>query len=249
MKDWNNLDSVSYKRSLVIGTLLGDAYSRMAPHKSRKKSEYFICHSLKQADLVEWKAKEISRLYDKQIVVNYYPNYHKASFSLTQGKRLRVIHNWFHWDSRKVITEKIRFMDHPIGLAMLLCDDGSVRKRKKHHQDGTIYYLKPSITIATHSFDTESVKKLLEHIEGLCGAKGYINPERRWQQGELKVYNRINFNSENSQKLWSYVSRWIPKVPSMLSKFDYAIERFGISDNGKHPNGLAEDEEKVQTTN
>lgn len=249
MKDYDNLDSVSYKRSLVIGTLLGDACSRTVPHKSKEKAEYFVCQSLKQEDLVKWKAQEMARLYGKKVEVHSNLDQDNAYFGLTQGKRLRVIHDWFHCGFRKVITEKIRFMDHPIGLAMLLCDDGSVRKRKKQHRDGTVYYLKPSITIATHDFDVESVQRLLDHIEGICGARGYIKPERRWQHGELKTYNRINFDSENSQKLWDFVNEWIPKVPSMLSKFDYAIEQFGISDNGKHPKGKAEDEEKVQTTN
>jgi hypothetical protein len=36
----------------------------------------------------------------------------------------------------------------------------------------------------------------------------------------------------------------------MMSKFSFAIEQFGIDDSNKrHPNGLAEGEEKVQTTN
>jgi hypothetical protein len=53
MKGLQNLDSVSYKRSLVIGTLLGDATSRMNKAKYGAKADYAIVHSLKQADLVE----------------------------------------------------------------------------------------------------------------------------------------------------------------------------------------------------
>jgi hypothetical protein len=229
MKDIKNLNSTFYKRSLVIGTLLGDASSRKRVLKSGKvKAEYFITHSLAQADLVEWKAQEFQRLYNKEIKVLYYANINRACFSLTQGRRLRVIHKWFHCDSVKTISDKIRFMDHPIGLAMLLCDDGSIGKRKKKHRDGTIYYLKPTVTIATHCFERESVDRLLNHIKILCGADGFINPERRLRNGELKVYNRVWFNTQNSRILWEYVKHWIPKVPSMMSKFSYIIESYGI---------------------
>jgi hypothetical protein len=228
MKGLQNLDSVSYKRSLVIGTLLGDATSRLS--KVRAKAEYAIVHDLGQSDLVEWKAREIERLYGKAIKVHYDLTRSRAYIFLYQGQRLRVIHDWFHRNSKKVITDKIRFMDHPVGLAMLLCDDGSIRKRKKSHRDGTVYYLKPSITIATHCFDRDSVETLLRHIERLCGARGYLNPERRWRAGEIREYYRVNFDSENSKKLWDYVKPWIPRVPSMMSKFSYAIERFGIDD-------------------
>ncbi|MBI2877913.1 MAG: hypothetical protein HYY20_13640 [Candidatus Tectomicrobia bacterium] len=228
MKDVQNLDSASYKRSLVIGTLLGDASSRRRDSGGRMKAQYAIVHGLAQADLVEWKARELGRLYGTEIKVHRDQERSRACFYLTQRQRLRVIHDWFHRNSKKVITDKVRFMDHPIGLSMLLCDDGSIRKRKKAHRDGTVYYLKASITIATHGFERDSAEKLLRHIECLCGAHGYVNPERRWRGGKLSEYNRINFDIENSRKLWEYVKQWIPRVPSMMSKFSYAIECFGI---------------------
>jgi hypothetical protein len=230
MTDLQNLSSVSYKRSLVIGTLLGDGYSRRVDSvKGIMKAEFVLAHGLGQADFIEWKAAEISRLYGKPLHVNYSQRFNRASCSLTQRRRLRIIHDWFHRGTTKIVSDKIRFMDHPIGLAMLLCDDGSIRKRKKVHQDGTLYYLNPSITIATHGFDKESVEKLLRHIENVAGATGYINPERRWRAGRLAEYNRINFNVENSAALWDYVRDWIPPVPSMMAKFAFAIERFGSS--------------------
>ncbi len=230
MKGLQNLDSVSYKRSLVIGALLGAATSRLSRTKHGAKAGYAIVHGIEQADLVEWKAREIERLYGEPVEVHYDRARGRAYLSLYQGRRLRVIHDWFHRNSEKVITEKIRFMDHPIGLAMLLCDKGSVRKRKKAHRDGTVYYLKPRLTIATHGFDKKSVETLLAHIERLCGARGCVNPERGWRNSATGEGDRIDFDSENSRKLWDCVKPWIPRVTSMISKFSYAIERFGIDD-------------------
>ncbi len=229
MKDINNLESVSYKRSLLIGMLLGDAFSRKKTLKSgRLRVEWAIYHASKQADLVEWKRDEINRLFgfSCNIHSHIYHNYSKVGFSFSAGRRFRVIQKWFYSERIKVISEKIRFMDHPVGLAILLCDDGSVRKRKKQHNDGSTYYLKPSITIATHSFTQKEVERLLDHIEWLCGAKGYINLERRFKGGKRVEYQRINFNVQNSKIVWDYISPWLPTVPSMLEKFAYAIEHF-----------------------
>jgi hypothetical protein len=226
------VQEVSYKRSLVIGMLLGDANSRK---RNRRDGVHSVCftvtHSQSQTDLVEWKAAEIGKCYGVNLNVYHrvYAYSRFSTFSFTQRKRLRVIHDWFHRGERKFISEKVRFMDHPVGLAMLLCDDGSIRKRKKQHRDGTTYYLAPSITIATHCFSQEEVLLLLAQIKRLSGAEGYINPERRVRRGIKMAYNRVSFNSENSKILWDYVSVWIPRVPSMMKKFEFIIERYGLN--------------------
>ena len=225
--------TVSYKRSLIIGMLIGDAYSRYRAKADGKLSvEFSVLHPQEQRDLAEWKAEKISRHFGISVKVRdrKYGDFSCSRFSITQRKRLRVIHDWFHKHDRKVISEKIRFMDHPIGLAMLLCDDGSVRRRKKKHKDGSIYYLAPSITIATHRFSDLEVDLLLQHIRRMSGAQGYINPERRVRRGEKVVCSRTSFNADNSKILWDCVSAWIPRVPSMMKKFRFIIERYGLNE-------------------
>lgn len=227
------VQTVSYKRSLVIGMLLGDANSRKRNRLDGVQSVCFtVIHSQGQTDLVEWKAVEMRKHYGANINVRHYVYEHSrfSTFSFTQRKRLRIIHDWFHLAERKFISEKVRFMDHPIGAAMLLCDDGSIRRRKKRHRDGTIYYLAPSITIATHCFSQEEVLLLLDQIKRMCGADGYINLERRVRCGRKVAYNRINFNAANSKILWDYVSAWIPRIPSMMKKFEFIVERYGLNE-------------------
>lgn len=130
----------------------------------------------------------------------------------------------------KIIPDAVELMKHPIGLAMLLCDDGSVLKRKKIYPDGSIHYLKPALTIATHSFSRENVEKLLKHIRELCHASGYINPERRIRQGKLVEYNRTRFNIAEGKKLWGFVVHEIPTIPSMNKKFAYMYETYSPHD-------------------
>lgn len=226
-------ETVSYKRSFLIGMILGDAHTRRRT-KRKLTVEWTISHSEKYADLVKWKRDKLVKLFDiNKPLIHISQNgkkgerFKKFLFSFTGGRMLRIVSQWFNKNRKKYITHKIRFMDHPIGLAILLCDDGSVRKRKKFHKDGTIYYLKPSFTIATHSFSLEEIQRLLGHILSTFGLDGIVNPERRLRQGEIREYYRINFNVENSIKLWKLVLPYIPQISSMNVKFAYAYDCFG----------------------
>jgi hypothetical protein len=222
----------SYKRSFLIGILLGDAYARRRS-KHKLSVEWTISHSEWSADLVKWKCNKLVRVFGIKkptihINLNSKDGKHKKHlFTFTADGRFRIVYQWFRKYRRKYITSKISFMDHPIGIAMMLCDDGSVRKRKKIHQDGSVYYLKPSLTIATHGFSHKEVKELLSHFSTVFGIQGSINPERRIRNGMIREYYRVHFNVENSRKLWKIVSLFIPHIPSMDAKFSYAYECFG----------------------
>ncbi|MEA3305498.1 MAG: hypothetical protein U9R52_01630, partial [Candidatus Omnitrophota bacterium] len=55
-------ETVSYKRSFLIGMILGDAYTRRRA-KNKLTVEWIISHSERQADLVEWKRDELVRVF------------------------------------------------------------------------------------------------------------------------------------------------------------------------------------------
>jgi hypothetical protein len=202
--------------------LLGDSFSHNKKAKEGRLIKFIVRHPLRHIDLIKWKAEEIKRLFKANVSVRKYRN--QAFFSIIQKRRIRVIGKWFYRDGCKIITDKIRFMDHPVGIAMLLCDNGFIKKRKKKHKDGTIYYSAPSITIVTEHFSDNDVLVLMEHIRKLCGAKGYIG------SGNVR---QVKFNAENSKLLWYYVRLWIPDVPSMAYKFAFIIERYGINSDKK----------------
>jgi len=200
--------------------LLGNASSQLKRTESNQlRAELAVSHTIQYEDLARWKAAEISRLFDTQIKVEVYQN--KARFSVTKGKRIRVISKWFYRNGRKAVTDKIRFMNHPVGISMLLCDAGSIRKRKKRHTDGTLYYSAPCIIIAMRDFSYDDIERFLIHIKKSCGAEG--DTEKKG------AYQNVIFNAENSKKLWHYVSCRIPEVPSVLEKFSFIIERYGIN--------------------
>lgn len=186
--------------------LLGCANSKMSVATERLKAEFTVIHPLQQVDLVRWKATEIERLF--AVKVRYAQ---QQCFSFAAERRVRIIHQWFYRGERKAITPKIRFMDHPIGLAMLLCDRGNIHQSEK-----------PSITLTVDFSTASEVNLLLSHIQTLFRADGYLKTTHR-----AKTLFEIEFNPENSQIVWEGVKRWIPQVSSMQSKFQDMIQYDG----------------------
>lgn len=213
-----SVESISYKRSWLIGLLLGKATSKLLKDRDsyQYKAKFVVTDCKERSDFIAWKAQEAQNLL--RIKVDY--SIDRLTFSFVSGRRIRVIHEWFYRGQQKVITPKIRFMNHPIGLAMLLCDVGKVLKRKKYHQDGSVYYLKPSIVLMPHSSNSEGTILLMNHIKDLCGATGHLI------QG--KHYPQIRFNVDNSKLLWFYVKDWIPQLASLNMQFADMSEWYGI---------------------
>lgn len=204
--------------------MMGDGYARIT---KSNKIELTLSHCNKQQDYLIWKRDFLSIFFNKNIKIHPVNDSSGKRCSITNGEILLPIHNWFYNDKTKIISDKISLMLHPIGLAIWLCDDGHVRHRKRYGKNNQVYHLNPSITIATHCFDTTSVHLFLQHIKNVSGAEGYINLERRKIKNKIVAYNRINFNIENSRLLWNFVKNWIPQIESMNNKFAYIIERFG----------------------
>lgn len=198
--------------------LLGRANSKMSVTTGRLQAGFTVEHPVNQVDLMHWKATEIERVF--AVKVRYAQQ--QRCFSFTAGRRVRIIHQWFHCTERKVITPKIRFMNHPIGLAMLLCDRGSVRKPEEQTEEGSFHSVKPSITLAVCPFAESEVLMLLTHIKALFGATGYIEATHR-----AKATSTVWFTPENSQIIWDVVEQWIPQVSSMQSKFQDIIQCYG----------------------
>ena len=220
MNDPAPLDSVAYKRSLVIGMLLGNATARTERLPSGTlRAELVLKQRLQQLDYLQWKVQELERTYRKSVAILIQQHQNLARCTFVQSGRMRVMSTWFYHGSTKVISEKIRFMNHPIGLAVLLGDLGRVAKRKATHQDGTIYFMAPRITLATESYDHASVVRLLEHVKALCGAQGVLK-----QRGQEAGHQMV-FQAEATSQLWRYAGPWMPPVPSLRAKWAFAYER------------------------
>jgi hypothetical protein len=146
----NGLLSVA-QRSVVVGTILGDA--TLAPTGSREKpgKHYRLKfdHSIKQRDYVLWKY-----CYLQQWFASAPRDYHKAqsivarSISHLEFTTLRAL---FYRGKRKIIPERFHTFLNPLSLAVWFMDDGNKRK-----QYGKVY----GYHLNTQSF-SESENRLI----------------------------------------------------------------------------------------
>jgi len=201
---------VKEKMSFLIGCIIGDCgiYLR----KVKDLWEWDFCHA--DGELIEFKAKIIEAITGKSInigdkVSSTTGSVQKRFTCSSKNGYLRLVANWFPF---KKITDKIRFMNHPIGLSMLIVDDGSINCAKKKHKDGSIYFLPPKIWLHTCMYSDEECNILIEHIEKLCGAKGNLKKEKH-------KYNLIKFSFYDSKLIWSYIKEYTPTTKKLNYKF------------------------------
>lgn len=201
---------VKEKRSFLIGCIIGDCgiYYRSA----KDLWEWDFCHA--DTELIAFKSKLVETITGKPLNVgdkisSTTGSIQKRFTCSSKNGPLHVIANWF---PNKRITKKIRFMDHPIGLAMLVVDDGSINCAKKKHKDGSIYFLPPKIWIHTSMYSDEECNLLINHIEDLCRARGNLRKEKG-------KYNLIKFSFNDSRLIWAYIKDYIPATKKLRYKF------------------------------
>lgn len=214
LKDVENRDSVSYKRSLLIGMLLGKSNSKILLNNEQPRAEFTVEHSLTQNDLLVWKAKEVERLLKVKVTFFSQTLQGKEGFSFIASRRVRIIHKWFHHGNRKVITPKIRFMDHPVGLAMLLCDTATVQGNV---QDFEI--LNPFVDMSLNAFTESELKLFTHHLKATMNIEAILEFDTKngW----------IHFDATNSKLMWKVVKHWLPPVESIQNKFHALIDKDG----------------------
>lgn len=78
----------------------------------------------------------------------------------------RELFDLFYQDGRKVVPSNIYELLTPLGLAYLLCDDGSYHKSRK------------IVRISTNSFSFDEVQLLVSVLTGKFGLKSTINKDK-----------------------------------------------------------------------
>ena len=145
------------ERNIIIGSLLGDGSLALY---GRSKNAYYREHGCeKQIPYRKWKAEKLKNL-DFKILTNC-KNPKLCSPSSNIYTRL---HNLFYKNGEKVLTpENILLLDHPIGLACLYMDDGSLVIDSSKRKNGSIYIF-PRIYIYTLNFSKDENIILKNHI-------------------------------------------------------------------------------------
>src|SRR3989344_4426652 len=184
----------TYQKSLIIGTILGDGYLRIAP--GRKNAFLEINHSFSQKEYVDWKFEKLKN------ICNSAPKQRQGNgsriayrFYTKQCPELTEIYNIFYKNGTKIIPDNLNL--DAVALSVWFMDDGS------RCSDSDFY-------LNTQQFTMENQVKLLEYLNKL-DLKASLNKD--------KDYYRIRFISSSIDKLKELVGQNI--VPSMYYKIGY----------------------------
>lgn len=146
------------ERNIIVGSLLGDGSLALY---GRSINAHYREHGCdEQIEYRKWKANQLKQLNFK---FSDKGKYGKV-YSLSNEKFTKLYH-MFYKDRVKILTsENIKLLDHPIGLACLYMDDGTLVIDTAKNPDRICVF--PRITIYTLNFTKEENIILLNHIEG-----------------------------------------------------------------------------------
>lgn len=154
----------NYKENIIIGSLLGDG--NLAISGRSINAHYREHFSPKQLDYRIWKC-------NKLIDLNFKLYIRKNYYQLTSPSNPLYTHyyNLFYNNKIKIVTkENIKLLNHPIGLACLYFDDGTLVIDSTTRNNGC-KYLFPRISISTLCFSKEENLILINHIYNVFSIK------------------------------------------------------------------------------
>jgi hypothetical protein len=147
-----------YQRSVVVGSLLGDA--NLTANWSKTNFSLQIAHSIKQKDYVAWKYEVLRDWFLSP------PRYYARNQSLTiktiSHPEITQLAKLFYCNSRKVLPDNvIDIIRDPISLAVWFMDDGNIIRR-----EGKVY----GYHLNTQSFSREEndiISQILYKVHGI----------------------------------------------------------------------------------
>jgi len=194
------------EQNIIVGSILGDGSLTYSP---RSRNAYYREHfSLKQKGYREWKLNNI----------------HSFSFRIENGCHLKSpshpvfteLYKQFYIDSCKTITEEnIKLLNHPIGLACLYMDDGTLMINVSKSK--TTFHIFPTIGITTLCFYKTECEILAKHIMELFGIQFYLCSHPHGKGWTLKLSRLKEIN-----KFFDLILPYCEEVRCLRYKWDIA---------------------------
>lgn len=196
------------EKNIIIGSLLGDGTLSLY---GRSKNAHYREHGCDaQFAYRQWKVEQLKRLDFKLDAGSKSGKIHSPSNPIyTELFRL------FYKDNVKIITkENIKLLDHPIGLACLYMDDGTlVIDSSKRKDDST--YIFPRISLYTLSFTKEENEILMNHLR----MQFNINFKLKHRPDGKRYILEIN-KHKDLLKFVKLVEPYVNQIPCMNYKID-----------------------------
>lgn len=193
------LDLCQVQKSILLGKLLGDGNLRILPRNEYTTANIRFGHSIVQKDYIEWTINALGAITNKE-PTHGTSGHGSEMLSITTVTSSEIYEQFKDMvvDGKKIFpSTKINDLDI-ISIAYWYMDDGSLE-----HTDSQ----EDRVRFSTCSFDDQSISNL---IMGL-GRFGIVSKKK-----EYSGYPYIIINAENSDKMFSLISPYIP--PSMQYK-------------------------------
>lgn len=195
-------------RSLILGSVIGDG--RLENPLKDKSSHLQESHGEKQHDYTRWKVKRlgewVNNVYTQESAYDTeHPVTEKLTYTTKSLASLDSLAERFYKEKAQVIPKDIGIDEK--ALAIIYCDDGSLNK------GGDVQ--RPRATLNVQGFDRESVENLKRGIESLGFELRKVDYGKGW---------RLEFNTEDSQKLFERISEFIPECMEYKLPEEYRTE-------------------------
>ena len=201
---YKNYKMTNIERNIIVGSLIGDGTLSM--YGRSKNAHYRESTGPGQREYRLWKVKILKNLdfktkKDGSIYSPSHPMY-------------TDLYNLFYPNGKKTLSkEALSLLNHPIGLACLYMDDGSlVINNYKRNDDITLF---PQILIYSQSFTKDENTLLRNYIQDTFGIEFKLSKRNDGSGYFLKI-NKTN-------EVYSFINivkPYVEQIPSMKYKID-----------------------------
>ena len=192
------------ERNIIIGSLIGDG--TLSIYGRSKNACYRENTGPTQKEYRQWKVKMLEKLDFKT----------KADGSIYSPSHPMYtnLYNLFYPNNKKILSkEGLNLLNHPIGLACLYMDDGSlIINSYRNSKNITLF---PQIVLCSQSFTKEENLLLKEHIQNTFNIEFKLAKRKDGSNYILK----INKNNE----VYSFIDivrPYVEQIPCMRYKVD-----------------------------
>ncbi|SHH69765.1 LAGLIDADG DNA endonuclease family protein [Caloranaerobacter azorensis DSM 13643] len=194
------------QRNILVGSVLGDG--NLSLYGRSKNAHYREHGSNKQIPYRKWKAQMLSQL-DFKFSKNgklYSPS-HPIYTNL---------YNEFYNNKVKTITkENIKLLDHPIGLACLYMDDGSLVLNVSANKKSNKIYITPHVYLYSLNFTMEENIILKNHIKEQFGIEFKLKKRPDGNNYILEIGKRNEL-----MKFINLIKPYVEQIHCMTYKID-----------------------------
>jgi len=195
------------ERNIIIGSILGDG--SLALYGRSINAHYKEHGGKEQIPYRKWKASMLSNLDFK-----FYPNSKTGAIKSPSHRIYTELYNKFYINNEKTITEEnIKLLDHPIGLACLYLDDGTLVINSSIRNNYT--YIYPRINIASQSFTENGNIILRNHIKNTFNITFNLAKIKDGYNYILELNKRNEIN-----KFLNLLKPYVEKIDCMRYKID-----------------------------